>query len=137
MPRVRTLACILGVVYAVAAGRAQQPPPVAAPVPALLQNYKPVTDNDLLRPAPAEWPMIRRTYDGWGYSPLEQITPANVARLQPAWVFSTGVTSGHQAPAIVHGGVMFVATPSSQVLAPDAKTGQIISRYPYRLPDHA
>ncbi len=137
MPRVRTLACILGVVYAVAAGRAQQPPPVAAPVPALLQNYKPVTDNDLLRPAPAEWPMIRRTYDGWGYSPLEQITPANVARLQPAWVFSTGVTSGHQAPAIVHGGVMFVATPSSQVLALDAKTGQILWRYRYRMPEDA
>ena len=30
--------------------------------------------------------MIRRTYDGWGYSPLDQITPANVARLQPVWV---------------------------------------------------
>ena len=24
--------------------------------------------------------MIRRTYDGWGYSPLDQITPENVQR---------------------------------------------------------
>jgi len=41
---------------------------------------------------------VRRTYDGWGYSPLQQITPGNVARLQPVWSMSTGMTSGHQAP---------------------------------------
>ena len=34
--------------------------------------------------------MIRRTYDGWGYSPLDQITRQNVARLRPIWGFSTG-----------------------------------------------
>ena len=28
----------------------------------------------------------RMAYDGWGYSPLDQITPANVARLQPVWM---------------------------------------------------
>ena len=61
--------------------------------------------------------MIRRTYDGWGYSPLDQITPANVARLQPVWVFSTGVDNGHEAPPIVNNGVMFVATPGNQVIA--------------------
>ena len=26
--------------------------------------------------------MIRGTYDGWGYSPLKQITTANVAKLR-------------------------------------------------------
>jgi alcohol dehydrogenase (cytochrome c) len=136
---VKTIVCILGVVCAVRPGTAgrQQPPPPAAPVPAILQNYKSVVENDLLNPAAGDWRMVRRTYDGWGYSPLEQITPANVARLQPAWVVSTGVTSGHQAPAIVHGGVMFVSTPSSQVLALDAKTGQILWRYRYRVPEDA
>ena len=29
-------------------------------------------------------------------------------RLQPAWVFSTGATNGHEAPPIVNNGVMFV-----------------------------
>jgi alcohol dehydrogenase (cytochrome c) len=108
------------------------PPP---PVPMILQNYKPVTAADLLNPASGDWRMVRRTYDGWGYSPLDQISTSNVARLQPAWVVSTGVTSGHQAPPILHGGVMFVATPSSQVLALDAKTGQLLWRYRAKVPE--
>ena len=51
-----------------------------APMPAILQNYQPVTARRLLKPEDGNWPMIRRTYDGWGYSPLDQITPANVPR---------------------------------------------------------
>jgi alcohol dehydrogenase (cytochrome c) len=125
-------------VWAVLTVAAQAPAPSAsAPVPPVLQRYKPVLVADLLKPAPGDWPMFRRTYDGWGYSPAEQITPANVGRLQPAWVFSTGVTSGHQAPPIVHDGVMFVATPSSQVLALDVRTGQLLWRYRYRVPEDA
>src|SRR4029453_19552495 len=96
---------------------------------AILKNYRSVVENDLLNPAPGDWRMGRRTYDGWGYSPLQQITPANVARLQPAWVFSTGVTNGHEAPPMVKNGVMFVAPPGNQVLAIEAKTGVLLWRY--------
>ena len=52
-----------------------------------------------------------------------QITPGNVSRLQPVWVFATGSVNGHEAPPIVNNGVMFVATPGNQVIALDAKTG--------------
>ena len=52
-------------------------------MPPILQNYKPVTAERLKKPDDGDWLMVRRTYDGWGYSPLDQITPANVARLQP------------------------------------------------------
>jgi len=107
---------------------AQQPPP-PAPVPAILQNYKPVTTARLKNPEEGDWLMIRRTYDGWGHSPLKQITAANVGRLQPAWVLSTGMPSGHEAPPIVNNGVMFVSTPGNQVLALDAKAGTILWRY--------
>ena len=105
------------------------PPPQAAPLPHALQAYKPVTTERLKTPDPGDWLMVRRTWDGWGYSPLDQITPANVARLQPAWVVSTGVTNGHEAPPIVNNGVMFVATPGNQVIALDAKTGGLLWRY--------
>src|SRR5262245_13743067 len=98
---------------------AQTAPPA---VPAALQNYKTVTADRLKQPADGDWLMVRRTYDGWGYSPLDQITPRNVQRLQPLWVFSTGQTSGHEAAPIVNNGVMFVATPGSQVIAIDAAT---------------
>ena len=74
----------------------------------VLQEYQPVSSDRLSQPADADWLMIRRTYDGWGYSPLHQITPANVARLQPVWTFATGAVNGHEAPPLVNNGVMFV-----------------------------
>ena len=49
--------------------------------------------------------MLRRTYNGWGSSPLKQITTANVARLRPVWGYSTGEERGHEAPPLVNNGV--------------------------------
>src|SRR4051794_16337528 len=99
----------------VAARLPAQSPAGSAVVPRVLENYKAVTAERLAKPEDGDWMMVRRTYDGWGYSPLTQITPRNVQRLQPAWVFSTGMNSGHEAAPIVNNGVMFVATPGSQV----------------------
>src|SRR5665213_4633541 len=90
------------------------------------RDYKAVTAERLTTPDDGDWTMIRRTYDGWGYSPLTQITRDNVQRRQPEWVFATGVTSGHEAAPLVNNGVMFVATPGSQVLAIDASTGHLL-----------
>jgi len=98
-------------------------------------GYAPVTDQRLVNPEPENWLMYRRTYDGWGYSPLEQVTPANAAALVPVWTFSTGVAEGHQAPPIVNNGVMFVSTPQNQVLALDAKSGELLWRYKRDLPE--
>jgi alcohol dehydrogenase (cytochrome c) len=109
----------------------QQPPlpPLVVPMPEILKAYAPVTAERLKNPVDGEWPMVRRTYDGWGYSPLDQITPANVGQLRPAWVFSTGVGSGHEAAPIVVNGVMFLSTPEHRVVAIDAVTGVLLWRY--------
>ncbi|HMC76264.1 MAG TPA: PQQ-binding-like beta-propeller repeat protein, partial [Vicinamibacterales bacterium] len=104
-----------------------QPPP--APPPTLLQHYKPVTADRLKRPEDSDWLMVRRTYDGWGYSPLDQITPANVGRLQPVWLMSTGMNNGHEAPPFVNDGVMFVTTSYNQLIALDAKSGEELWRF--------
>jgi alcohol dehydrogenase (cytochrome c) len=109
----------------------------ARPPKPVLANYKPVTAERLKNPEDSDWLMFRRTYDGWGYSPLEQITPENVKRLQPVWVFSTATTNRHEAPPIVNNGVMFVATPGNQVLAFEAKTGALLWRYRRPLPADA
>ncbi|HKD30833.1 MAG TPA: hypothetical protein VKC66_33615, partial [Xanthobacteraceae bacterium] len=47
--------------------------PVPGPMPDVLQKYAPVTTARLRQPEDANWLLFRRTYDGWGYSPLEQI----------------------------------------------------------------
>jgi alcohol dehydrogenase (cytochrome c) len=103
--------------------------------PAPIQRYRPVTAAQLTAPADGDWPMIRRTYDGWGYSPLAQITADNVARLRPVWTLETGAGNGHEAAPLVHDGVMFVATPGNQVIAIDAVSGHELWRYRRPLPD--
>ena len=119
----------------------QQPAPPAPgvdaplPMPEILKQYQPVSTDRLKHPADGEWPMIRRTYDGWGYSPLSQIDTSNVARLELVWGLSTGVTNGHESAPLVVNGVMFVSTPGNQVLAIDARRGTLLWRYRRPLPD--
>src|SRR5580704_1462256 len=103
------LSAVFGLLAAAQSPSEPASPPL--PVPLVLRNYKPITAARLTKPEDSDWAMVRRTYDGWGYSPLAQITPQNVKRLEPAWVFSTGMTSGHEAAPVVANGVMFVATP--------------------------
>jgi len=98
-------------------------------------SYSPVTEQRLVKPEPENWLQIRGNYQGWGYSPLGQITPGNVKKLTPVWAFSTGVDSGHEAPPIVNNGVMFVVTPYAQVIALEAKTGKFLWRYKRELPE--
>jgi alcohol dehydrogenase (cytochrome c) len=92
-------------------------------------NYQPVTAERLKNPEDGNWLMIRRTYDGAGFSPLAEITADNVKRLRPVWVFSTGETKPHESAPIVNNGVMFVSTPNNQVIAIDASTGNLLWRY--------
>ena len=61
-------------------------------------EYSEVTDERLTNPEPENWLMFRRTYDGWGYSPLDEINTRNVDELVPVWTVSTGITEGHQSP---------------------------------------
>ena len=104
--------------------------PTAPAAPA----WNPVTNERLVAPEPRNWLHFRRTYDGWGYSPLAQIDSSNVAKLQPVWTFATSVNGGHQSPPIVNDGYLFITTPGSQVIALDARTGEQLWRYVRTLP---
>ena len=66
---------------AVAVAAAALPPSVTAQV----ESVVPVTDAELQDPSPDDWLMWRRTLDGWGYSPLEQIDRENVGTLRMVW----------------------------------------------------
>ena len=44
-----------------------------------------------------QWTTQRGDYAATGYSELNQITAANVAKIVPAWTFSTGVLRGMKA----------------------------------------
>ena len=105
-----------------------------AAVQAQDRDFAPVTDAMLENPDPADWLSWRRTLDGWGHSPLDQITTDNAHRLQLAW--SWGLAAGsQQTTPLVHDGVMYVANPGEIVQALDAVTGELLWEYRRDAPD--
>jgi alcohol dehydrogenase (cytochrome c) len=109
----------------------------AASAPRVLANYQSVTAERLRNPDPQDWLMIRRTYDGWGFSPLSQITTDNVAQLRQVWMVPTDELKVHEAAPVVNGGVMFISTPNNQVMALEAVTGDLLWRYRRPRPEGA
>ena len=57
-----------------------------------------------------QWVMTGRTFDLQRYSPLNQITTANVGQLGVAWTMSTGTLRGHEGNPLVVGNVMYFHT---------------------------
>lgn len=93
----------------------------------------PVTDELLRNPPAADWPSWRRTLDGQGYSPLDQVNRGNVRTLRLAWAM-TMKEGSNQATPLVHDGVMFLTHPGNVLQAIDAATGDLIWEYAYPHP---
>src|SRR5262245_19722872 len=105
----------------------------ASAEPTLLERFRPVTEEVALRPSPNDWLMWRRTYDGWGYSPLDQINKRNIANLQLAWAWTQELGNQEAAPR-VRGGAMVPAQSNNVAHARDAKTGNLIWEYRHPIP---
>ena len=87
----------------------------------------PLSDEKIRNPDPGDWPMIRRDYEASNYSPLDEITPQNVASLQLAWVWSMADRDGRDEPApIAYDGVIYVNNPPNVMQALDGRTGKLI-----------
>ena len=97
--------------------------------------YAAVTDERLQRPEAGDWLMYRRTYDGSGFSPLQQINTSNVEKLSLAWSLSTDLIEAQETTPVVNHGRMFITTPGNNVIALDAKTGTQLWRYVKKYPD--
>ena len=83
----------------------------------------------LLEPDPADWINWRRTLDGWGYSPLDQIDAGNAHRLRLAWSWALSSEGRPEPNPLVYDGVLYVASPFGVVEALDAATGELRWRY--------
>ena len=103
-----------------------------APNPAATMT--PVTDAMLRDPPAADWLMWRRTYNGWGYSPLDQINKDNVKDLRPVWTWSMTPGPTETTP-IVHDGVLFVFNWADKIQALNATNGDLIWEYKRDLPE--
>ncbi|RYH04448.1 pyrrolo-quinoline quinone [Salipiger sp. IMCC34102] len=99
-----------------------------------LEALSPVTQDTLQNPADGDWPNWRRTLDGWGYSPLDQINRESVADLDFQWGWA--MAPGHQeGTPIVHDGVMFMINAGGTVTALDAANGEMLWEYIHEPPE--
>ena len=102
-------------------------------------------------PLAQEWPTYGHDPGGMRFSPVAQLTPANVGQLEVAWVYhmkpppaagapapeastvapqgrggrgsASGFSSGETTPLVING-VMYVSTPYGRVVALDPTTGK-------------
>src|SRR3954470_13309335 len=77
----------------------------------------------------ADWVHYQGSLQGSRYSPLNQVTKANAARLQPLWSYQIDRTDKFEASPIVRGGIMYISEPPSDVTALETRSGKPLWRY--------
>jgi PQQ-dependent dehydrogenase (methanol/ethanol family) len=97
-------------------------------------GFLPVTDQMLANPDPADWLMWRRTFNSWGYSPLNQINRSNVGKLRMVWTRGLGPGVQEGTP-LVYKGVLYMPNPLDVMQAINAATGDLLWEYRRNLPD--
>ncbi len=102
-------------------------------LPALLSCLLATTVSAAVSPD-TQWSAYGGDAGGTRYSPLTQITPANVDKLQVAWTFRTGELgqgvkdwsrSAFEATPILYDGTLYLTTSSTDVVAVYAVTGKL------------
>jgi alcohol dehydrogenase (cytochrome c) len=114
---------------------------IAASIPVRAAEWTEVTDARLLdaEKDANNWLTYYRTYNGWRYSPLSQITPQTISRLTPKWMLSLGQAGGHQTTALVNNGTLIITAPLglklNRVYAVDVASGRVLWKHEHELPE--
>ncbi|WP_145205861.1 membrane-bound PQQ-dependent dehydrogenase, glucose/quinate/shikimate family [Sphingobium sp. B2] len=93
----------------------------------------------------ADWPSYGGTGAARRYSALSQINPANVGKLERAWLFHTGDlpsaraegTYGAETTPLKVGNTLYLCTPKNIMIALDPVTGKERWRFDPQVPDEA
>lgn len=78
---------------------------------------------------PGSWLTTGGNYGGHRYSTLNQITPANVAKLKPVWIYQQADTTKWEVTPLVVDGVMYISERPNIVTALDVRTGRPLWNY--------
>jgi len=92
------------------------------------QRFEPVTDRMLESPADGDWLSWRRTQNGWGYSPLDEIDQDNVDELVTVWTAPLGPGTQEPTP-IAYNGTLYLPDPGDRIIAYDATSGFVRWEY--------
>jgi quinoprotein glucose dehydrogenase len=112
-------------------------------LPAAVAAAASLPPNDDKQPD-ADWRDYGRTQFGQRYSPLKQITPANVKNLKVAWTFRTGDLPGKNDPVettfevtpIKVNDTLYLCSQHQRLFALDARTGKLRWSYDPKVQDN-
>ena len=126
-----TSRCVL-VIAIVGVTLASQPVAVHAQ---FVDDFVLVTDAMLQEPSPDDWLMWRRTFDGWGYSPLDQIDRNNVGNLRMVWSRALNTPGRQQGTPLAYNGLLYMPNPNDVIQAINATTGDLVWEHRRPVPD--
>lgn len=81
---------------------------------------------------PQNWLTYSGNNLGHRYSPLDQITPSNVQKLELAWLWQAQSQEKFEATALVVDGILYTVQAPNDVVALNAETGAPIWAYSYK-----
>ena len=97
---------------------------------ALLASPVALLATPMLQAQAGDWQGVGNDPGGMKFSPLKQVTPANVNKLTTAWTYDTGDPAGGfrgwEVTPIVVSNVMYFPTSGKKIVALDASTGKEI-----------
>ena len=83
---------------------------------------------------PGIWLTYSGNFQAHRFSPLKEITPENVARLRPAWVYQIPARTRFETSPVVVDGIMYVTEPPTKVTALDLRTGRSLWSWQRQMP---
>jgi len=107
------------------------------------QSSPGMTDPSVI-PVGADWPAYGGTEAAWRFSPLTQISPANVGQLEKVWEVHTGGLPtdpnytklyGTENTPLKIGNLLYTCTAKNVIVALDAATGKPVWRVDPHVPD--
>src|SRR5215475_3228272 len=78
---------------------------------------------------PNNWLTYSGNYAGHRYSPLDELTPANIAELKPLWVYQSREAGKIETSPLVVDGVLYLTEKPHIVTAIDGRTGRPLWMY--------
>ena len=81
---------------------------------------------------PQNWLSYSGTTFNQRYSPLAQITPANVKNLELQWIWQARSLEKFEATALVVDGILYTVQAPNDVVALDAITGRVFWTFAYQ-----
>jgi glucose dehydrogenase len=88
----------------------------------IVLSVAPAAQQNKERTGEGDWPWSGRDPGAQRYSPLTQITPENVTKLEQAWSFDTGATDLQVTPIVVNG--LMYLTGGATIFALEPETGR-------------